>query len=251
MLPASIWPLPIELERRHHRHLVRKQRVERRAAALVRHVDHPELRGVEKHLHRQMDGAEMSGGAVGYAAGVVSHRRDEILQRCPRRRFLHRQDHRIGEHPRERHELVHLVAGRLALQAVALGNDGERRQRDHDRVAVGLGARDIGVPDPAARAALVLDHDVLPELLGQMQGERAAREVGGAARRERHHDRDRARRPRPLRVEPVRRERESRRGQRQPERRLEQLPAVCHSLPLSHFVLTRWPVGRRGVLPLP
>ena len=40
------------------------------------------------------------------------------------------------------------------LQAVALGNDGERRQRDHDRVAVGLGARDIGVPDPAARAAL-------------------------------------------------------------------------------------------------
>ena len=37
------------------------------------------------------------------------------------------------------------------------------------------------MPDPASRAALVLDHDVAPELLGQMGGKRAAREVGRPA----------------------------------------------------------------------
>ena len=72
-------------ERGHHRHLVRQQRVERRTAALIRHVHHLELRGIEKHFHRQMHRAEVPGRAIGYLAGVRFDRRDEVCQRIPRR----------------------------------------------------------------------------------------------------------------------------------------------------------------------
>ncbi len=89
--------------------------------------------------------------------------------------------------------MVHLIRGRLARQPVAFGDDGKRRQRGHDRVAVGLGARDVSVPDPASRSALVLDDDLLSQRVGEMGGERAGRVVGDAARRKRHHEGDRAR----------------------------------------------------------
>jgi hypothetical protein len=78
-------------------------------------------------------------------------------------------------------------------QPVTFGNDGKRRQRGHDGVAVGLGTRDVGVPDPASSSALVLDDDPLSQRVGEMGGERAGRVVGYAARRKRHHDGNRAR----------------------------------------------------------
>src|SRR5262249_1881491 len=87
------------------------------------------------------------------------------------------------------------------------------------------------VPDPASRSALVLDDDVLSQRVGKMGGERAGREVGDAAGREGDHDGDRARRPRFLRVQPIRLERERSRGKRKPKRQLQELPAVCHALP--------------------
>ena len=94
--------------------------LERRAAELVWDEDHPELRGFEKHLHRQMDGPMKSCNDV--------HGDDFFTARI------------IGSA-----NIRPSRSRRLALQAVALGNDGERRQRDHDRAAVGLGARDVGV----------------------------------------------------------------------------------------------------------
>jgi hypothetical protein len=159
---------------------------------------------MQEHFHRQMHGSEIAGGAVGNLARVVAHRGDELVERLPGRRLLHRQQRRIGEHARERHELVDLVGGGLALQLVGLRDHRERRQRDHQRVAVGLGARHIGMADSAARTALVLDHHVAPELLGEMCGKRAAGEIGGPARRKRHDDRDGARRPGLLRAQVAR-----------------------------------------------
>src|SRR5262249_39842432 len=50
------------------------------------------------------------------------------------------------------------------------------------------------VPDPASRAALVLDDDLLSQRVGEMSRERAGREVGDAAGWERNHEGDRARR---------------------------------------------------------
>ena len=86
------------------------------------------------------------------------------------------------------------------MQAVGLGNHGERGKRRHDGVAIGFGARDVCVSDPAARTALVLDDGVPPELLGQVRRERAGRYVCGASRRKRDDDRDGPGRPCALRL---------------------------------------------------
>jgi len=59
------------LEGRYDRHLVGQQRVERRTAALIRHMHHLELRSIEKHFHREVHGAEVPGRAIGCAPGVA------------------------------------------------------------------------------------------------------------------------------------------------------------------------------------
>ena len=173
-----------------------------------------------------MHGAEIAGRAVGDLPRVVSHRRDEVAKRFPRRRLLHGEQRRVGEHARERHELVDLVSSGLALQPIGFRDHGERWKCRHDGVAIRLGARHISVSDPAARAAFVLDDDVAAELLGQVSGERARREISRSARRERHHDRDRACRPGLLRLQVVRRH-----GSRHEWKRkhgLQQFPAAHH-----------------------
>jgi hypothetical protein len=125
--------------------------------------------------------------------------------------------------------LVHLIGDRLARQSVRFGNDGKRGERRHDGVPVGLGARDVGVSDPAAGAALVLDDDVLAECVGEVRGERAGREVGGSARRKRHHDGDGACRPRGLRTGALRGERQFSRGKGEGQRPLQEFPAIGHA----------------------
>src|SRR5262249_1058024 len=102
----------------------------------------------------------------------------------------------------------------------------------------GLSARDVSVPDPASRSALVLDDDPLSQCCGEMGGEGAGRVVGDAARRKRHHDGDRARRLRFFGAEAMRGERKCCRRKRKRERELQQLRAVCHSLlpRLNQFV---------------
>ena len=116
---------------------------------------------MQKHLHREMHGAEISGRSVGDLSRVGPYVFDEVVQRFPRRGLLHRQQRRIGEHACERHELINLIGWLLALQAIGFRDDSEGWQRGHDRVTVGLRARDDSMPDAASCSTLVLDHDLL------------------------------------------------------------------------------------------
>ena len=61
-------------------------------------------------------------------------------------------------------------------------------------VAVGRGARGIGSAHDAGAAGLVLDHDVLPDPLLHHGRQKADRNVGQPAGRERHHNSDGPRR---------------------------------------------------------
>jgi hypothetical protein len=84
----------------------------------------------------------------------------------------------------ERHRLVHQLVQRQ-----------RRRRREKQCVAVGLGLRDIGRADIAARPRLVFDDHRLAELLGESLADFTRNQVGIAAGRERHHHSDRAARP--------------------------------------------------------
>src|SRR5262249_24677813 len=130
--------------------------------------------------------------------------------------------------------MVHLVGNRFALQPVGFGNDRERWKRGHDGIAVGRGARDIGMPDAAACSASVLHYDVLSQFLRKVGGERARREVGYSARRKWHHNRYGARGPWLLGEEAARWEGGCR-GSR--EHQPQEFPPIVHGASPCHQIL--------------
>ena len=85
-------------------------------------------------------------------------------------------------------------------------------KREQHGVAVGRAARGLARADVAAGARPVLDHDVLSERLAHALADEARHDVVAAARRERHHQRDR---PRGINVGALRVHGEHRRYQRQ------------------------------------
>ena len=66
---------------------------------------------------------------------------------------------------------------------------------DQQRIAVGWSAGDLARADRAGAAGDVLDIELLLEGLRHFGRQHAREQVGGAARRERHHDLDGLRRP--------------------------------------------------------
>ena len=73
-------PLADGFQRWNDRHLFREEGAERRAAALIRHVNHLQLRGMQKHFHCQVDGAQVPRRAVGDLAGVPFDRRNKFIK---------------------------------------------------------------------------------------------------------------------------------------------------------------------------
>jgi len=63
------------------------------------------------------------------------------------------------------------------------------------RVAIGVGLRDLCGAERAAGATLVLDHDRLAELLRELVEHQPRHYIAAGPRRERHHRMDRFRRP--------------------------------------------------------
>ena len=113
---------------------------------------------------------------------------DELLQRVDRQRRRDDQHVRRAAHHRDRREILDRVVGQLAHRRIgAVRAD----VADHQRVAVGRGARDRERADDAAAAALVLDDDRLPERAPEPVGDRAGDEIDAAARLHRRDDLDR------------------------------------------------------------
>ena len=110
------------------------------------------------------------------------------LQRPHRQRRRHDQDVRRAADHRDRREVLDRVVGKLAHRRIgAVRAD----VADHQRVAVGRGARGGERCDDAAAAALVLDDDRLAEHLAQPLGDGARDEIDAAARLHRRDDLDR------------------------------------------------------------
>jgi len=118
--------------------------------------------------------------------------RDEVGVRLPRRIRAHGEHGRIGGDARNRLQVRDLVLRLASEDPVGFRQDGERRERHQDRVAVRLGLRDHAHADRAARPRLVLDDDGLSELAREGVGHGPSHGIRDATGRKGHDHRDRA-----------------------------------------------------------
>ena len=117
---------------------------------------------------------------------------DELLHRIHRQlRIDDEEERRAGDHS-QRHKIRRRIVGQALVHRDV---DRHRRRRRHQqRVAVGRRLRDRGRADHGAGARLVLHDDRLAEPLLEFLGDDARQDLGAAAGRVRHDQRDRPRR---------------------------------------------------------
>jgi hypothetical protein len=89
-------------------------------------------------------------------------------------------------------EVLHRIERRILVEKDVAGHDGVGT--DHQRVAVGWRARDVGGGDIAAYARSVVDNDGLAPSSVEPFGHRAREKVAGRTRRIADHDGNRSRR---------------------------------------------------------
>ncbi len=126
-------------------------------------------------------------------SALALRQRDQLLERLHAEARLRRQRVALAAD----HGDVGEVADRVVADVGVLGrpHDVRARAADQQRVAVGVGARDVLRRHRAAGADPVLDVELLLEGLRQVIGGDAAEPVGGAAGAERHHHLHRPVRP--------------------------------------------------------
>ena len=141
-----------------------------------------------QHRGAQVVGRAGAGRRVGDLAGIGFGVGDELRQRVRRHRRVHH--HRVGHigEQRDRGEILHAVERHVGDERVVHRVHAHRVEQD--RVAVRRRARDRAGADVARAAGAVLDDDRLAHRLMQMQRHDARQNVGRAARRPWHQQRD-------------------------------------------------------------
>jgi hypothetical protein len=114
---------------------------------------------------------------------------DQLLERACRRLGSRDDDDRRLADEDDRREIALRVERHLLVHERVGG--GRACRREKDCVAVGLSLGHRGRADVAAGPAAVLDHHRPSDRFRKMFAERAADDVRGRARRERHHHRHR------------------------------------------------------------
>ncbi len=131
-------------------------------------------------------------GGVGVAAGVLLEQRDE-LGWCLRGEVVAGHDDQWQrEQAGHRGEGLDRVETHLRLQVLG---DQQRAVAQHQRVAVGRGARHGVAGDQSGRAGAVVHHHLLAQQFGQARRNQARHRVHAAASGVAHHQADRARGP--------------------------------------------------------
>jgi hypothetical protein len=137
-----------------------------------------------------VDEAAVSGRAVDHFAGPRLGERDEFFRGAHGQRRVQRQYAHLTRERCDADEILQRLVRQLLVE-VRVRDVGRRLH--HDRVAIGWAVQyDFGT-DRAGRAAAVLDHELLPELLGHFLKYDASYDVVRTAGREDDHDAHRLR----------------------------------------------------------
>ena len=177
-----------------HLDLARDDVADRLAAALVGNVHGLHAGAVLEHLEGEMrHGADARRRIV----HLVRHRarqRDQLRHAVGLDVVRDHERERRGRHVRDRVVLRHRIERRSGLLEQPLA-DRERILRHQQRVAVGIGGRDVVPGDVAVGAGTVLHDHRLAECFLEVFGNLPRHRVSRAARHECDHEADR-----PLRV---------------------------------------------------
>ena len=136
-------------------------------------------------LAAEMQDRSDAGGAVAEFPRVRLDQRDQALHVLHRQRGIDREQRRRHPDLRDRREVADRIVRHLGIEA-RIDRVG-RHRRDEERVAVRRGLRDHVGAEIAARAAPVLDHELLAEEFTELVRHDPADDVGRTASRERHH----------------------------------------------------------------
>ena len=163
---------------------------QRRRAAFIGHVHDVDAGHRFEEFGREVGRAADAARAVVELAGARLGVGDQLLHRLHGHRRVHDQQQRRGIHHRHRREVGERVEGEPGIEVRAHHQCGVAHQQG---VAVGFRpGHDLGADD-AAGARPVVDHHLLPERCAEMLADQAGHDVEHAgARRERHHDAERA-----------------------------------------------------------
>ena len=131
------------------------------------------------------------------APGFRFRRRNQLAHATVRRSGMQQQHVRRRRDEGDRREISARVVSRGSGEQGIDHHDARAAQQD--RVAVGLRPCDGLGADRAAGTRAIIDDDRLSQQLSHFLSDEAGREIGDAARRERHHHAQRANRERMLR----------------------------------------------------
>ncbi len=172
---------------RHERDALAQQVGDGRRPALVRHVQHVDVRRFLEQLAGEMARAAVAGGGIAELAWLGLRLGDQALERRHAGFCRHHQHQRGLPHARHRHEIPRRVERQLGEQR---GIGGQAVGRHHDGVAVRRSLGHCLHADIGAGAGAIVDDDGLLEQHAHLLPDRARHDIHPAARGIRHDEPD-------------------------------------------------------------
>ena len=160
--------------------------VHRRAAAAVGHMRDLDAGLLAEHRHREMAERADADGGVFHRAGICLAGSDHVGNGLVRPLGIRGEDVRRGADQEHRQQILFDIQPRLFEDR---GDHCVRVEGHQKRRAVRRAFRDLDGAERAGRARLVLHQHGAAELGLQMGLQQPRQRVGGASRRERHHQR--------------------------------------------------------------
>ena len=152
--------------------------LDRRCSAGERHVDQVEIEGQPEQFAAEMRRRADAGTGKAVLAGIVPNELHQFRQRLGRHRRVDHHDIRRNRDQRHGGEILDRIVRHLGVEAGIYDEAGADR---HDGVAVRGHARDLAGRGVAARAADVLDEELLAESVGELLRHDARDDVGRTA----------------------------------------------------------------------
>ena len=156
-----------------------------RRRAGERHVDQVEFEGQPEQLAAQMRRRADAGTGKAVLAGVVPDELHQFRQCLGGHLRVHHHDIRRDRDQRHGREILDRIIRHLGVEA---GIDDEAGADHHEGVAVRRHAGDLAGRDVAARAADVLDKELMAEIVAKFLGDDARDDIGRSASGKADHD---------------------------------------------------------------